>query len=68
MSHLNVIFIPTRSFLTVTWADTESRRSMERRADALAITDHIEYQPHKKYIPADQNAAWKIAKDVADRL
>jgi histidinol phosphatase-like PHP family hydrolase len=33
--------------------------------DALAITDHIEYQPHKKYIPADQNAAWKIARDVA---
>ena len=33
--------------------------------DALAITDHIEYQPHKKFIPADNNAAWKIAKDVA---
>jgi hypothetical protein len=33
--------------------------------DALAITDHIEYQPHKKFIPADRNAAWKIAKDVA---
>ena len=34
--------------------------------DALAITDHIEYQPWKDYIPRDNNAAWKIAKPVAD--
>jgi len=34
--------------------------------DALAITDHIEYQPWKEYIPTDHNAAWKIAKPVAD--
>lgn len=29
--------------------------------DVLAITDHLEYQPHKEYIPADHNAAYKIA-------
>ena len=30
--------------------------------DAIAITDHIEYQPRKAYIPSDLNAAWKIAE------
>jgi histidinol phosphatase-like PHP family hydrolase len=34
--------------------------------DALAITDHIEYQPKKQYIPTDHNAAWKIARPVAE--
>jgi histidinol phosphatase-like PHP family hydrolase len=34
--------------------------------DALAITDHIEYQPRKQYIPTDHNAAWKITKPIAD--
>ncbi len=34
--------------------------------DALAITDHIEYTPHKAYIPVDHNASWKIAKSAAD--
>ncbi len=33
--------------------------------DVLAITDHLEYQPKKAYIPTDQNAAWKIAKNLA---
>ena len=33
--------------------------------DVLAITDHLEYLPHKNYIPADHNAAWNIAKDLA---
>ena len=33
--------------------------------DVLAITDHIEYQPHKEYIPADHNAAYKIASGLA---
>ena len=29
--------------------------------DAIAITDHIEYQPHKDYIPVQHNAAYEIA-------
>jgi len=33
--------------------------------DALSITDHIEYQPHKDFISADNNAAWKIAGTLA---
>jgi len=35
--------------------------------DAISITDHIEYQPRKQYIPSDLNAAWKIAKTTADQ-
>lgn len=34
--------------------------------DAISITDHVEYQPHKQYIPVDQNAAWKIARTTAE--
>ena len=33
--------------------------------DAIAITDHIEYQPHKLFIPIDHSAAWKIAGTTA---
>jgi len=33
--------------------------------DAIAITDHIEYTPHKDYIPVDHNAAWKITRNAA---
>ncbi len=36
--------------------------------DALAITDHIEYQPHKKYLNSDNNTSYEIAKPVADKL
>jgi hypothetical protein len=33
--------------------------------DAIAITDHLEYTPHKDYIPKDHNAAWEIAQNSA---
>ncbi len=33
--------------------------------DAISITDHLEYLPHKEYIPTDHNAAWKISQDAA---
>ena len=35
--------------------------------DAISITDHIEYQPHKKYIPVQHNAGYEIAKPQGDR-
>lgn len=34
--------------------------------DAIAITDHLEYLPHKDFIGADFNAAWKIAGKAAN--
>jgi len=34
--------------------------------DAISITDHIEYTPHKAYLHIDFNGAWKVAKPTAD--
>jgi histidinol phosphatase-like PHP family hydrolase len=48
------------------WPTTRVGEAWRDGLDAIAITDHIEYQPHKAYIPIDYNAAWKIAKPVAD--
>lgn len=36
--------------------------------DVIAITDHLEYQPHKEYVPSNFNAAYDIAKNFADEL
>jgi hypothetical protein len=33
--------------------------------DAIAITDHLEYLPHKDYIPTDHNASFRIAENTA---
>lgn len=35
--------------------------------DVISITDHIEYQPHKEYIPVQHNAGYEIAKPKGDR-
>ena len=35
-----------------------------RGLDVIAITDHIEYRPHKDYIKADHNESYKRAKTV----
>ena len=36
--------------------------------DVLAITDHVEYRPNKKYTGEDLNASYDIALPVADEL
>lgn len=36
--------------------------------DAIAITDHIEYRPHAKYISSDLNASWEIARKQAEKF
>lgn len=33
--------------------------------DAISITDHLEYQPKKEYIPTDHSAAWEISRTTA---
>ena len=35
--------------------------------DAISITDHLEYQPHKEYIPVQHDASYEIAKPRGDR-
>lgn len=36
--------------------------------DVIAITDHIEYQSKKDYIPVNHNAAWEISQKKASDL
>lgn len=36
--------------------------------DALAITDHIEYRPFKKYLNSDHNTSYDIAKEAAKEV
>jgi histidinol phosphatase-like PHP family hydrolase len=48
------------------WPTVRVGEAWREGLDAISITDHVEYQPHKQYIPIDQNAAWKIAKTAAE--
>ena len=50
------------------WPTQRVTEAWEDGLDALAITDHIEYTPHKDYTKADFNAAWDISKKTADDL
>lgn len=36
--------------------------------DVIALTDHLEYQPHKDHIPSNHNAPVQIAKNLASEL
>lgn len=47
------------------WPTYRINEAWEDGLDLLAITDHLEYQPKKDYIPTDHNAAWKIAGKLA---
>jgi hypothetical protein len=35
--------------------------------DAIAITDHLEYQPHKDDLRLNYNRSWQIAKEYGDK-
>lgn len=36
--------------------------------DVIALTDHLEYQPHKDHLPSNHNAPFQIAKNLANEL
>lgn len=50
------------------WPTFRIEEAWRAGLDALAITDHIEYQPHKDYIPTNYNAAYEIGKNLAKEL
>jgi hypothetical protein len=52
----------------VVWPTVRVEEAWEDGLDAIAITDHIEYQPHKEYSLTDCNAPYRIAKNLADEL
>ena len=47
------------------WPTVRIDEALRDGLDAIAITDHLEYTPHKDFIPVDYNAAWKIGEEYA---
>lgn len=48
------------------WPDIRVHEAVRDELDALAITEHLEYQPHKNDLPnPDRNRAWQIAEKSA---
>ncbi len=47
------------------WPTVRVDEAWEEGIDAIAITDHLEYLPHKNDISADHNRAWEIAQNYA---
>ncbi|MBU1679660.1 MAG: histidinol-phosphatase [Bacteroidetes bacterium] len=50
------------------WPSFRIDEAWREGLDAIAITDHIEYQPHKVDIPSNHNRPFEIAKGRADEL
>ena len=48
------------------WPTIRVDEAIEEGLDAIAITDHLEYLPHKKYVSTDMNASFEIAKKKAN--
>jgi predicted metal-dependent phosphoesterase TrpH len=47
------------------WPTIRVQEAWEEGLDAIAISDHIEYQPHRKDIPTNHNRSYEIAKEAA---
>jgi 3',5'-nucleoside bisphosphate phosphatase len=45
----------------IVWPTFRVEEAWEDGLDAIAITDHIEYQPLKKYLSGDHNSSYEIA-------
>lgn len=50
------------------WPDIRAEEAWREGLDAIAITDHIEYQPHKRDLPTAHNRSYEIAKPRGDSL
>jgi len=50
------------------WPSIRSEEAWRQGLDAIAITDHIEYLPHKEDIPPNFNRASEIAIERGERL
>ncbi|MCK5816846.1 MAG: histidinol-phosphatase, partial [Candidatus Marinimicrobia bacterium] len=48
------------------WPTIRVDEAIDEGLDAIAITDHLEYLPHKKYVSTDMNASFEIAKKKAN--
>ncbi len=50
------------------WPATRSEEAWREGLDAIAITDHIEYQPNKDDLPTNHGRAYEIAQAHGERL
>lgn len=49
------------------WPDIRVREGLKDELDAIAMTDHLEYQPHQDDIPhPDRNRSYEIADEQVD--
>lgn len=49
------------------WPSLRNQEAWEEGVDALAITDHIEYTPHKRDVNVNHNRGYEIIKESADK-
>ncbi|MDL2221685.1 PHP domain-containing protein, partial [Parabacteroides sp. OttesenSCG-928-N08] len=50
------------------WPSVRINEAWQQGLDAIAITDHIEYRPHKEVLSGDLNESFKIAKKTAEEI
>lgn len=50
------------------WPTVRLDEAYREGLDAIALTEHIEYLPHKKYINADHNSSYEICKKKAKEM
>ena len=50
------------------WPTFRVQEAWHDGLDAIALTDHLEHQPHKGDVPSNHNRSYQIAKPTADYL
>jgi hypothetical protein len=50
------------------WPDVRAEEAWREGLDAVAITDHIEYQPHEEDLPTKHERSYEIARPHGDEL
>lgn len=50
------------------WPEVRIREAWREGLDIIAITDHIEYLPHKNHLVSDHNTSHEIVVDAAQRM
>ena len=50
------------------WPTVRIDEAYREGLDAISLTEHIEYRPHKKDIIADHNRSYDVTKKKADQL
>ncbi len=50
------------------WPQVRAEEAWREGLDVIAITDHIEYQPHKDDLPINHDRSYEIAKSQGDNL